>query len=175
MTGKLKELAYNRDGKQVLTIILDGDFREQFDELEPDQVTIDIRKWHRRRSMNANAYAWVLIDKLAERTGITKQEVYRIAIRDIGGVSDVVCIQTKALEAFRSGWEMKGLGWQTEVLDSKLVGCTNVVVYYGSSVYDTRQMSQLIDVLVNECKAQGIETLSPDELEKLAGYARFYA
>ena len=175
MTGKLKELAYNRDGQQVLTIILDGDFREQFDELEPDQVTIDIRKWHRRRSMNANAYAWVLIDKLAERTGITKQEIYRTAIRDIGGVSDVVCIRTKALEAFRSGWEMKGIGWQTEVLDSKLVGCTNVVVYYGSSVYDTRQMSQLIDVLVNECKAQGIETLSPDELEKLAGYARFYA
>ena len=47
-----------------------------------------------RRSLDANAYAWALIDKLAAATNLSKVEVYREAIRDIGGVSEVVCVRT---------------------------------------------------------------------------------
>jgi hypothetical protein len=64
-------------------------------------------------------------------------------------------------------WESKGIGWQTDRLQSKLEGCTNVVLYYGSSVYDSKQMSRLIELIVQDCKANGIETLTPHELEML--------
>ena len=52
------------------------------------------------------------------------------------------------------------------MFQSKLPGCTNVILYYGSSSYDTEQMSSLIDLLVDDCKAQGIETATPDELAR---------
>ena len=117
--------------------------------------------------MDANAYCWVLIDKIAQKLGLTKEEVYRNAIREIGGVSELICTQKAAVETLCKSWESRGLGWQTETMPSKLKGCVNVVLYYGSSVYDSRQMSALIDHLVQDAEALGIETMPPDRLARL--------
>ena len=57
---------------------------------------------------------------------------------------------------------------RTEIMASKIPGCTNVICYYGSSTYDTKQMARLIDLVVEDCKQQGIETLTPEELERMA-------
>lgn len=124
----------------------------------------EIKKHREKRSLDANAYLWVLLDKLAQATRIPKTEIYRKAIKDIGGVSDTVCVQQKAVERLVIGWECNGIGWFCERSDSRLNGCVNVTLYYGSSVYDVHQMSRLIDYVVQDCKALGIETLPPDKL-----------
>lgn len=49
----------------------------------------------------------------------------------------------------------------------KLEGCINVTLYSGSSTYDTRQMSSLIDNIVQDCQAVGVETMPPDKLQSL--------
>ena len=59
------------------------------------------------------------------------------------------------------------MGWLTNTLPSKIPGCTNVILYYGSSAYDTNQMSRLIDRIVQDCKDAGIETLTPDKLDAM--------
>ena len=64
-------------------------------------------------------------------------------------------------------WSQRGLGWQVEEFDSKLPDCTNLVLYYGSSTYDTRQMSALIDSLVQDARAIGIETRPQEEIDSL--------
>ena len=117
-----------------------------------------------KRSLDANAYCWVLVDKLAESTRIPKEEIYRKAIHEIGGVSDTVCVLEKAADRLCRGWECNGIGWFTERTESRIGGCVNVTLYYGSSVYDTAQMSRLIDYLVEDCKELGIETLPPEKL-----------
>lgn len=48
----------------------------------------------------------------------------------------------KAVDTLIRGWEHNGLGWMTDTMTSKLPNCTNVVLYYGSSTYDTKQMSR---------------------------------
>ena len=154
-------------GKQRLTLELDADFREDYDQLHDAAVEVTVKKYHKSRSLDANAYAWVLIDKLAQRTRLSKAEVYRNAIRTIGGVSETVCVVDKAVDRLCQGWSRNGLGWQTETFPSKIEGCTNVTLYYGSSAYDTEQMSALIDSLVQECRAVGIETMPPEQLESL--------
>lgn len=75
-----------------------------------------------------------------------------------------MCVTTEAADKLQSGWEHNGLGWQTDTMPSKLPGCVRVVLYYGSSTYDTAQMSRLIDLIVQDCREQGIETLPPDKL-----------
>ena len=127
----------------------------------------ELVKSKKRRSLDANAYAWTLIDKIAAAVRITKTEVYRNAIKDIGGVSDTVCVKDEAVEKLRAGWSKNGLGWQTDIMQSKIPGCTNVVLYYGSSSYSTHQMSVLIDQLIEDAKALGIETMPQDRLEAL--------
>ena len=166
MKGRLLDLSFTLNGKQRLVIELDDDFRQDFATLEGHDVRVEIKKWRKKRSLDANAYAWVLIDKIAQATGVPKTEVYRQAIREIGGVSDIVAVPDNAVDKFREGWSKQGIGWQTEILDSK-PGYKRIVVYYGSSTYDTKQMSALIDSLVQEAQALGIETLPPAEIARL--------
>ena len=127
----------------------------------------ELKKKPSLRSLTANAYAWVLIDKLSEAVGEKKTDVYRRAVKDVGGNMQTVCLQNKSVEMFRRIWEKNGIGWQTEQLESRIAGCTNVQIYYGSSTFDTKQMSRLIDNLVQDCKALGIETMPPEQLERL--------
>lgn len=139
----------------------------------PHEVTVKQKR--KARSLDANGYLWVLLDKLAAKLStkeapVTKVDVYRRLIPDVGGVSDIVCTKIGSAVKLREGWEHNGLGWVTETLPSKIEGCINVILYYGSSTYDTAQMSRLIDLVILECKEQGIETLTPFELSRLEGY-----
>ena len=134
--------------------------RQVLDALKEGQVyDVEIKEHREKRSLDANAYFWVLVDRLAEKLRIPKTDIYRRYIREIGGNNETVCIPAKGVDKLRSGWEHNGLGWQTDTMPS-----TNVVLYYGSSTYDTAQMSRLIDLIVQDCREQGIETLPPDKL-----------
>ena len=165
MKARLTNVARTLDGEYQLTIqTRDPAAAEVWNDLHDKDIRFEPKQWRERRSLNANAYAWLLIDRLAEKLGITKKEVYREAIRDIGGVSDTCCVADKAVDKLVEGWSKHGTGWFTETMPSKLKGCTNVILYYGSSTYDVRQMNHLIDKLVQECKAQGIETATPQEI-----------
>lgn len=167
MTGKLKDLARNLGGKYIVSVEVDGDPRMLFNKLKDKEIDLEIKQHRKKRSREANAYAWTLIDKIAAEMHIDKVDVYREAIRSIGGNSVIVCVKDGALDSLRSEWQEKGLGCITETMPSKLNGCTNVILYYGSSSYNTAQMSLLIDHLVQDAKALGIETLTPREIETM--------
>ena len=123
-----------------------------------------IKQYRKRRSKDANAFCWVLIGKLAIALRTSPEEVYRNAIREIGDNFEILPIRNDAVDRWREIWQSKGLGWVCETLgESKLDGYTNMVNYYGSSVYDTRQMSALIDCIVSECKEQDIPTETPEQ------------
>ena len=145
-----------------------NDFETLVDEMrDKDKLSIEIKPYRERRALDANAYFFVLADKLAEKLRITKEEVYRNAIKEIGGVSETVCVKNQAVERLCEGWCQNGIGWQTDTFPSKLEGCTNVILYYGSSTYDKEQMSRLIDHIVQDCQAVGIETRTPAEIANL--------
>lgn len=129
---------------------------------------LEIKEHRQKRSLDANAYAWVLINKVADALRITPKEVYRQAIQDIAGNHEIVPIKTEAADKFKEVWESQGLGWPCiDIGRSKIDGYRNMKAYYGSSTYDTRQMSLLIDHLIQDCKALDIETLPPDKLALL--------
>ena len=171
LTGKIKDMSVDfGSNRMVLNLLLNEKQAAitAFDELHDyEKLTIKLTKHREKRSLDSNAYAWTLIDKLAAKLNLSKEEVYRNYIKEIGGNSDIVCVQDKALDKLRQGWGKNGIGWVTDTMPSKLEGCTNVVLYYGSSSYDKAQMSRLIDMIVNDCKAQGIETRTPDEINRM--------
>ena len=135
---------------------------------ESKEYTIEVKEKKKKRSLNSNSYAWVLLGKLAEKLRIPKTDIYRNYVKEIGGnTKDIVCVQDKALDKLRSAWESNGLGWVTDTLPSKIDGCTNVILYYGSSTYDVEQMSRLIQLIVQDCKQFGIPTYDQEELDRL--------
>lgn len=129
--------------------------------------TVEVREQKKHRSLEANAYAWVLLDKLSEKLFIPKEEIYKRLVKDIGGNCVVVCAKSEAADDLIKNWAHNGLGWVSDKTDSKIKGCTNVILYYGSSTYDTAQMHRLIELIVQECKQVGIETMTPEELARL--------
>lgn len=144
-----------------------NDFKLMMDELNDKTLSIEVKPYRAKRSLDANAYFFVLADKLAAKLGTSKEEVYRNAVRDIGGVSEIVCVKNEAVERLCEGWSKNGIAWQTETFPSKIDGCTNVILYYGSSTYTTDQMSRLIDHIVQDCKAVGIETMTPNAIAEM--------
>lgn len=173
LTGKLNYgVSFTAKGNPIITLELNERIPalKMVDELhDSEKLTIKIEKFKQKRSLDANAYCWTLISRLSEKLNIPKSEIYRSAIKEIGGNSDTVCVQDKAVASLCDGWQRNGLGWQTDTMPSKIDGCTNVILYYGSSTYDTAQMSRLINNIVEECKLQGIETKSQEELDSLLG------
>lgn len=128
-------------------------------ELEADKrYELVIKEKKKRRSRDANNYFWEFLDQLAVKLNIGKTRIYQELIRDIGGVSEVICIKTEAADRLIEGWKHNGIGWFADKEESKLKGCTNVILYYGSSTYDKAQMSRLIDRLIFECNQVGIDT-----------------
>ena len=141
--------------------------RSAYDEIKNNKLSVTIKKWRDKRSMDANAFLWVLCDGIAKVLKSTKEEVYRDLVRRVG-VFEIIPIRADAVETFSRMWNGRGLGWFVDVLDdSKLEGYKKVMVYFGSSSYDTEQMSRLIDEAVQEAEGMGIPTLPEPDVKKM--------
>lgn len=166
--AKISDMTYTMTGEAVLSLAIQGDGRALYDEYKDKDLNVIFKQYRQKRSLDANSYFWVLCNKLAEKTRLPKDEIYRSAIKNIGGncYTSPVLLEEKD-NAIRM-WESHGLGWVCEDTgSSKLEGCTNIIFYAGSSFYDTAQMSRLIDNIVQDCKTVGIETMTPEQLQIL--------
>ena len=150
------------------TVVLDSLYRQDVFEVlnamqsDKKPYTISIDRQKRKRSLNANNYMWQLCQKIGEKIGAT---VYRKNIREVGSFEIVELISAGAARFIRS-WEANGLGWVAEPI-SERGGYMTVIAYYGSSSYDTAEMSRLVEAVVEEAKALGVETMTPLELDRL--------
>lgn len=165
-----------RNPKMMLT--LDGKLEVTFTTTEKSAIStlqglkdkdlvICIKEYKKRRSVSQNSYLWVLLNELAIKLNSTKEEIYREFIKDYG-ICVPVPIKNDAVESFIDKWSKNGIGWFCQDLgESKLDGFTKLMAYYGSSTYNTKEMSRLIDAVVDACKDNGIETLTPDEIKLL--------
>lgn len=177
LSGQVKDLSLDiRTGKTNLTLSINEkqSAMAMFDELHDcEKLSINIGKYKEKRSNDANAYFWVLCGKLAAKTKQNKVDIYRELIRGIGDNFEILPIRNDAVDRFVTNWSLdsngkKRLGWICDILgESKLEGYTNVCAYYGSSTYDTKQMSDLIDSIIIECKEQGIQTMTPDQIAEM--------
>lgn len=130
----------------------------------------ELKEFKEKRSLNANAYCWVLCDKIAkelskEGTVTTKEIVYKDAITQIGSFEPMI-IEEKAFENFERIWSRQGLGFIVQEVSRK-DKCIRVNCYYGSSTYNTKEMSLLIKLLVELAESLNIETKSENEINSL--------
>lgn len=131
---------------------------------------LEVKEHRKKRSLDANAYAWMLINKIADALRITPIEIYRQAIQNVGGNYEVIPIKEEAATHFKQVWEAQGLGWPcVDMGKSKIAGYRNLRAYYGSSTYSTTQMAQLIENLLQDCRALDIEVKSEEEIASLMG------
>lgn len=173
------KMTLNGDYEVILTvprneqkgvIKLMKDFKAKADKVW--EAVISIKR--KRRSLDANAKAWVLLGDIAKELSkenpISAEEIYRKMIPDVSK-GEIIPIRDEAVESWIYNWEHKPsnkIGWISKSLGkSKIEGYTNTINWFGSSCFDTVEMHKLLTLIVQECKQLGIETLSPNELERL--------
>lgn len=171
LTGEIRDLNIDyKTGEYLLTLSINekNAIKRMFDELrECGKLSVKLSKWREKRSLNANNYMWLLCGKLAEKLDMSAEEIYRNAIHEVG-VFRPTELPADEAETILYGWSLIGKGWFGEKLDIEPKnGMVSAILYYGSSRYNTKQMSRLIDNIVASCKEQGIETKTPDEITRL--------
>ncbi|RDU22856.1 hypothetical protein [Anaerosacchariphilus polymeriproducens] len=137
--------------------------------LGEDKLNIKVTKYREKRSLDANAYAWVLMSKLAEHLDTSKEEVYEEMLNKYGfpvfeenGRRTILTVLPEV--------NMKSLGIHTKYIGSGYVGDKefhHYLVLRGSSEYNTKEMAHFIDMIVSECKEVEIETLPEDEIKRM--------
>lgn len=141
---------------------------EADDLISNEKLSIELKPYREKRSKDANAYMWTLCQLLAEKVGISKEDVYRAQIKEVGVFKDFHSLDPRDAATLRTAWGMLGTGWVSEQVDYERDGETVCVrCYYGSSRYNTKQMSRLLDNLIQDCQEQGIDTITPEEKARL--------
>lgn len=164
-----------KTGKMRLTFEFDSDVSAAIDKIKDKLLRITVKLWRDKRSLDANSYYWVLLSRLAEAVGISKPRAHNLMLRKYGKnlvidsqiaflvIPDTEEAEETALEA--ESFHIRPTSQVKQGKDGKMYRTYTVLA--GSSTYDTKEMSELINGLVSECKEQGIETLTPDELARM--------
>lgn len=129
--------------------------------LSDKEYVVQVKEYHKKRSLDANAYCWHLINELGNVLRLKKEEVYIQMLKSYGQ-SEIISV--------RSDVDINGYVKYYDEIGKGFVGdkeFTHYRAYKGSSEFDTREMSILLDGIIQECKEQGIETMTPREIEEL--------
>lgn len=166
-------IEFKAEQKPKIAILLDGNIEitftapkstlRQFDGLKDKALTVTVKEFRPKRSLSQNSYMWVLLDQLAQKVNRSREFIYKEYIRAYG-VFEILPIKNEAVETFKVRWQ-KGLGWFCEDLgESKLNGFTKLIAYYGSSTYNSKEMTRLIDAIIEDCKEMGINTMPLNDI-----------
>ena len=153
-------------------VLIPAPIDEMLSKLDPNiEYIVEIKRKVKRRSLNANAYAWVLCDKIARELSkngyISKNDVYKRVLIECGAFT-YIPVKNTAIDRFIEIWHGHGLGWHAEDAGpAKTEGYTTVRAYHGSSIYTVDEMRRLIDALIDECNQLNIPIETNDYINSL--------
>ena len=168
VTGKLIGIQQNpisREYTATLTINEPDRLLADYGSLsQEEKLSIEVKKWRKKRSLDANAYCWVLLSKLATVHNSSKEEIYEEMLRRYGepykdddGYITITVKSSVDMDKIDGHW----------LLIKESEKWKSYMMVKGSSEYETAEMARFIDGVVSECKESGIETLTPDELNQM--------
>ena len=165
-TGKLHSVSRNwKTDKIMIAFELNEEPTEEINNIALcEKLSITAKKYRQKRSLDANAYCWVLITKIAEMMNSSKEEIYEDMVQKYGYIyqddDGYITVTVKAdvdMNKITGHWKfLKGNGKFNSYLMIK-----------GSSEYNSAEMAKFIDRIVEEAKELGIETMTPAELERM--------
>lgn len=171
MKGRLIDLVRGLNGKQRVTIELDADFREGFQKLKDSDVEVEIRKFRKKRSKNANAYFHLLVGKIAEARGLGIEEVKTLLNTEYGTLDrdeDGLLIGLKLPASVNPSRVYPYTKFiEDRVENGKGYKC--YLIFKQTHDLDTKEMARLIDGTIHEAQELGIETETPEEIARWSG------
>ena len=166
MKGQATAIRTQFDSSMRTELVLSMTSREclnQLDALKTDKLLdVEIKIHRDKRSLAANGLMWSVLQEMAEVLHSTKEEMYLQMLKRYGGKFTYIVVQPEAVETLKSIWrEVEEVG-KGEINGKE---CIQLLCYYGSSFYDTREFSVLLNGIVSDAKEIGIEVISQSEMD----------
>lgn len=140
----------------------------KYDSTKDKELSVEVKEYRQKRSLNANSYFHLLVGKIAEVQGVSHTEIHNHLIAEYGQLDEDIkniimddSIPWEKLETIH----LRPTSATREMDNGKLYRV--YIVMRGSHTYDTKSMSRLIAGAVQEAKELGIETMTPIELERM--------
>ncbi len=133
------------------------------------ELDLEVTEHKEKRRINANNYFWLMLQKLCEKQELDTIEEYKKRVKELC-IFRIMSTEKENVKTIKKIWEEKGIAWFVEEFDTEYKGDVEfktLHLYYGSSSFDKKQMSRLIDGVVQDCKAVGIETKTEAEIKSL--------
>lgn len=171
MKAKVSRKGYDVDGRlEVTLLVLEG---------KQEALTLDDRDYQvtfsnaKKRSLDANAYFHLLVNKIAREVKSSDDEVKKEMVLKYGTIwrEGEVVVGYKLLATINPDNIYPYCRLVGEVTENDKQ-FKKWLLYKRTHELDSKEMSQLIDGVVDEAKGLGIETLTPNELERLKGYGK---
>lgn len=157
--GMIKAISRDfKSGRYILSIELTEGQIEPLDALQGKDLSISLKQFRNSRSKNANALLWSCLARIAEVLGGDKWDYYLQALRKYGQCT-LVTVKPEAVERFREIYR------ECEVVGERN-GMVDLLCYFGSSTYDTREFSVLLNGVIDDMRAAGIPTPADEEMDR---------
>lgn len=171
-TGTFDSLAVDfATNKQKATLTLNEDARRAFESLRGKQISVAIKAYRKKRSLDANSYFHVLVGKIADVTGTSKPAIKNQLLSRYGqydmdedGIIHFIIRDDKDVSE-REDIHLQPTSATRVLDDGKLYRVYRVI--RGSHTYDSYEMAKLIDGTVSEAKELGIETMTPSQIREM--------
>lgn len=153
------KISFSLDNKIEVTFTTEKSNLKQLQKLEDKEYIVSIKRYSKKRSLSQNSYLWVLLDELGKKLQMSKEEVYKKYISDYG-VFEIIPIKNDAVNRFVNSWCNNGMGYLCRDMgESKVKGFTNLMVYYGTSSYNTQEMTRILEAVIMDCEEMDIDTM----------------
>ena len=168
MKGRLKDLTFGAHGEQHITITVTSDFRESYDALKDTDINVEIKKWRKPRSKDANAYFHALDNTIAEALSLGDDEVKRSLVVEYGALAKdedgntlgAMLPVTADMDDFYPYYRL----YKTMTLEGREYNC--YLFYKRTHTLDTKEMARLIDGAIYVAKGLGIDTDTPEQIAR---------
>lgn len=162
VTGKFESASLTLEGGLRITFQI-ADKAKALKEVEKikdvEELKITANPLRKKRSLDANAYFWVLCDQIAKQLSTDKWTIYLLQLSKYGVFADMQ-IAKPALDMLRR--QFRYIETLQEDQERYTVRC-----YFGSSTYNTKEMNDLINGTISEAESLGIDTITPKEKEQM--------
>lgn len=164
VTGKVHSIQRDfKTGKVLLTFEINEEPAEELNAIAGvDKLTITAKKYRKKRSLDANALLWLCLGRIAEALNSDKWSIYLQMLKRYGQYT-YICVKPNVVESVKLQWrECEEIG-EIDINGQKAI---QMLCYFGSSTYNTKEFSVLLDGVIQEMKGIGIEAPTTEEMRR---------
>lgn len=160
--GRIKQINLDwKTRKTAVTVEIDAK-PDEVEKLTDKDLTVVLKQFRAKRSLDANALLWHCLGKIAEALRADKWDIYLKMLKRYGQFT-YICVKPKMVDAVKAQWRECEVVGDIDINGQKAV---QMLVYFGSSTYDTQEFSVLLDGVISEMKEMGLELPTSEEMRR---------